>query len=309
MTASSRGRLTPGARRVLRDASIDVGRTLAPLVHGSVDPTARFAAPGEVWRATRTPAGPASQRIRRLRGAIEVEAWGQGAEWATERAVLLLGLHDDPTSFTPRHPLLADLHRRNKGLRICRSDVVTETLVPVVIQQKVQTVLARKSYARLTRMLKDPAPGPFGLLLPPDPARVAALPYYEMHRLGIERRRAEVLRVACSYSRRLEEATSMPRPAAAARLRALPGVGAWTTAYTAAIALGDPDAVPVGDFHLPHTVAWVLAGEARGSDERMLELLEPYRGHRWRAVRLIKSSGLRAPAFGPRLPFVSYESY
>lgn len=302
------GRAAPQARRVLRDTGVDVGRTLTPVVHGRVDPTARYAGPGEVWRATRTPDGPASQRIRRVAGTIEVEAWGPGAPWVIEHAPRLLALEDDPARFRPRHSFLADLHRRNQGLRICRTEAVAETLVPMVIQQKVQTVLARKSYARLTRLLGEPAPGPLHLLLPPDPRRIARLPYYDMHRLGIERRRAEVLRTACSYAARLEETLEMDRPRAMARLLALPGIGPWTAEYTAAVAFGDVDAVPVGDFHLPNAVAWVLAGEARGSDERMLELLEPYRGQRWRALRLIKSSGVRAPAFGPRLPFVSYES-
>jgi hypothetical protein len=33
----------------------------------------------------------------------------------------------------------------------------------------------------------------------------------------------------------------------------------------------------------------------------MLELLEPYRGQRGRAVRLLELSGIRAPRYGPRL--------
>jgi hypothetical protein len=56
----------------------------------------------------------------------------------------------------------------------------------------------------------------------------------------------------------------------------------------------------VGDFHLPNVVAFALAGEVRGDDRRMLELLEPWRGHRARVVRLLESSGIRPPAFGPR---------
>lgn len=291
--------------RILDRGAIDVARTLAPLVHGRADPTARFAAPDQVWRASRTPDGPGTQVIRRVSAAVEVEAWGPGAGWLVEHTPDLLGVHDDPSAFRPRHRLLVDLHRRNPGLRICRSGRVTEALIPVVIEQKVQTAMARKSYAGLVRKLAEPAPGPLNLLLPPDPARLAGLPYFEMHALGIERRRAEVLRTACSYTGRLEEVVQMERSAAVARLTALPGVGPWTAEYVSAIALGDRDAVPVGDFHLPNTVAWALAGEARGSDERMIELLEPYAGQRWRALRLIKSSGIRAPAYGPRLPFVS----
>lgn len=72
-------------------------------------------------------------------------------------------------------------------------------------------------------------------------------------------------------------------------------------AEVARIALGDADAVSVGDYHVPHLVSWALAGEPRGSDERMLELLEPFRPHRGRVQRLLLASQIRPPAFGPRM--------
>src|SRR5439155_17065056 len=105
-----------------------------------------------------------------------------------------------------------------------------------------------------------------------------------------------VLREVGRRARRLEQMAS------AERLRALPGIGAWTASEVGAVAFGDPDAVSVGDFHVPHLVSWALAGEPRGTDQRMLELLAPYAGHRGRVVRLLESSGLAAPRFGPRLP-------
>ena len=73
----------------------------------------------------------------------------------------------------------------------------------------------------------------------------------------------------------------------------------------ARLGLGDPDAVSVGDFHLPNLVSWALAGEPRGTDERMLELLEPYRGQRGRVQRLLEAGGITAPRFGPRRPLRS----
>jgi 3-methyladenine DNA glycosylase/8-oxoguanine DNA glycosylase len=59
--------------------------------------------------------------------------------------------------------------------------------------------------------------------------------------------------------------------------------------------LGDPDAVPVGDLHLPHEVGWALAGEPGADDARMLELLDPYRGHRFRVLRLLMAAGRVRP--------------
>jgi 3-methyladenine DNA glycosylase/8-oxoguanine DNA glycosylase len=69
----------------------------------------------------------------------------------------------------------------------------------------------------------------------------------------------------------------------------------------ARVALGDRDAVSVGDYHLPHVVAYALAGERRADDARMLELLEPYAGQRARAVRLIEASGVGPPRRAPRV--------
>lgn len=227
-------------------------------------------------------------------------AWGSGAAWLLDQVPELLGERDRPEEFQPVHPVVARLHRHFSGLRICRSGAVVESIVPTIIEQKVDTAAARESYRALVRAYGEPAPGPARLLLPPSPARLARLPYWQFHRFGIERRRADIIRGACLVAQRLEETSSLPLDAAYARLRAVPGIGAWTAACVAGAALGDANAVPVGDFHLRHTVSWVLAGEPRGSDERMLELLEPYGGHRGRVIRLLKLSGLRAPAYGPR---------
>ena len=83
--------------------------------------------------------------------------------------------------------------------------------------------------------------------------------------------------------------------------RCIPGIGRWTIAEVTRVAYGDPDAVSIGDFHMPNLVAWALAREPRADDARMLELLEPYRGQRGRVQRLLEVSGIRAPRYGPRL--------
>ena len=127
------------------------------------------------------------------------------------------------------------------------------------------------------------------------------MPYWKLHRFNVERRRADVLITAARSAKRLEQTAEMDLPAAWARLQAFPGVGPWTAAKVAMVALGDADAVPVGDYHLPHMVGYAFEGKARSTDDRMLELLEPYRGHRARVLRLLILSGVQAPRFGPRL--------
>jgi 3-methyladenine DNA glycosylase/8-oxoguanine DNA glycosylase len=256
---------------------------------------------GIVERSSRTPVGPAAVRFTETADGIEVEAWGPGAAWMLEHAPDWCGAGDDDTGFDPAPGLVRDLWRHNRGLRIPRTGLITERLIPVILEQKVTGNEARRAYRRLSGALAEPAPGRLGLTLPPDPVRVAELAYYAFHPFGVERRRAEVLRAVCARSRWIDEAFDLTLDAAEARLSTLHGIGVWTVAEVARIALGDADAVSVGDYHVPNIVAWALAREPRGSDERMLELLEPFRPHRGRVQLLLESSGIHAPAFGPRM--------
>lgn len=287
--------------RTLAIASpIDLRLTLGPLIRGRGDPTTRLER-GVFLRATRTPHGPAAETIERGPAGLLVRAWGPGAAWLVEAAPALVGLDDDPSMLVPRHPLVADLVRRLAGLRLGRTGAVLEALLPAVLEQKVTGAQAHRGFSGLVRAYGEPAPGPLELRLPPAPEVLASLPYYRLHPAGIERRRAETVRRVARESSRLEGLVALSADDARTRLMAIPGVGPWTAAEVAARALGDPDAVSVGDFHLRHLVAWCLAGEPRGTDERMLELLEPYAGQRGRVVRLLEASGIRPPAYGPRL--------
>ena len=273
---------------------LDLARTLA-----GTRP-ARVAAPG-TWRATRTPAGPGTERLWLEGDKLRVEAWGPGAEWLCSNAANLVGEDRPVSGFEPRHPLLIELQRRYQGVRIPRTAAVLEAAVPSILEQKVIGLQARQAYRRLLAALGEAAPGPLPLRLPPAPAVLAATPYWVFHPWGVEQRRAETVTRAARHASRLEETVAMAPAQAHRRLTALPGIGAWTAAEIAVVALGDADAVSVGDFHLPNLVSWALAGEPRGTDERMLELLEPYRGHRARVVRLLELAGIAAPRRGPRL--------
>ena len=256
----------------------------------------------EVWRASRTPDGPATLHLTLESGVVDVEAWGPGAAWAAAGAPCLCGEDDDDADFQPVHPLLVEMRRRHPGLRLPKTRSVFEALVPVVLAQKVTSVEAHHSYQHLMSSLGEPAPGPARLMVPPSAAVLSRTPYWTFHRFGVERRRAEVVIRAARSASRLEEVVTMDLSSARRRLEAFPGVGPWTAAKVALVALGDPDAVQVGDYHLPHIVGFALEGTPRSTDERMLELLEPYRGHRARAVRLIGVAGVTAPRYGPRMP-------
>jgi 3-methyladenine DNA glycosylase/8-oxoguanine DNA glycosylase len=279
---------------------LDLDLTLGLLQRGPSDPTIRFE-DVEVWRAARTPDGPASLRLRLREGRLLADAWGAGAGWIVDQTPALLGFDDQPGTFAPAHPLLADLHRHHPGLRLGRTGLVFEALLPTVLEQKVPSVEAYASYHQLVRALGEPAPGNVGLLLPPAPRRLLATPYWAVHRFGIERRRFSVIQAAAARAHRLEATTALEPTEARRLLTTLPGIGPWSAAEISVVAYGDRDAVSLGDYHLPHQVAWALAGEPRGSEARMLELLEPYRGHRGRVIRLLTLGGIQAPRFGPRM--------
>ena len=234
-------------------------------------------------------------------GEIEAEAWGPGARWAVGHAAALCGEADDASGFRPRERVLVDSLRRHPGIRMPRSEAVFEALVHAVLLQKVPTDQGEASYRALVFGLGEKAPGPTRLWIPPPAQVLARTPYWKLHRFNVERRRADVIITAARSAKRLEETAGMDREAASARMQAFPGVGPWTAAKVAQVALGDADAVPVGDFHLPHMVGYAFDGTARSTDGRMLELLEPYRGHRARAIRLLILAGVSPPRFGPRL--------
>ena len=279
---------------------VDLGLTLGPLQRGAGDPTIRFG-DAEVWRAARTPEGAASLHLRVLRGSVDAEAWGDGAQWMLDRVPRLLGFDDVPDSFQPHGGLVAELHHRYPGLRLGSTGLVFEALLPTILEQKVPGVEAWASYRALVRRLGEPAPGNVGLFLQPSPERLQATPYWLVHKVGIERRRFGVIQNAASLAGGVNRTAALPPAQARTLLMSLPGVGPWSVAEVSVVALGDRDAVSTGDYHLPHQVAWALAQEPRGSDARMLELLEPYRGHRARVIRLLTIGGIQPPRFGPRM--------
>jgi 3-methyladenine DNA glycosylase/8-oxoguanine DNA glycosylase len=293
----------PLERRFTLRTGTDPGLTAGALWWGPGDPQMQLG-PGGLVRALRLASGPATLEMAWQGNRLGARAWGDGAREALDLAPGLVGELDDAPPLVAHHPIVGELARRLSGLRLTRGVPVIEMLVNSIIGQKVTGLEARRSQRLLFARLGEPAPGPRGLRLLPPPEKLARTPYWAFHRLGLERRRADTIRAAAAIAPRLEEIRALPPDEARRRLVSVPGVGPWTAAETMRLALGDPDAVSVGDFNLPRQVCWVLAGERDGDDARMLELLEPYAGQRARVVLLIERSGLRparrAPRYAPR---------
>jgi 3-methyladenine DNA glycosylase/8-oxoguanine DNA glycosylase len=257
-----------------------------------------------VWRASRTPAGAGTLRVMARGGEVRGEAWGPGAGWLLEQLPEMLGASDEPEAFEPRHRLVAFSWHRRPGLRLLRTGLVLESLIPSVLEQKVTTDEAYRAWRLLVRKFGEPAPGPAPerMAVMPVPRDWALIPSWEWHRAGVDNKRASTILRAVRVAARLEEAMGMEPERARERLELVSGIGPWTSAETVQRSHGAADSVTVGDLHLPGIVGYALAGDRDADDSVMLSLLEPYAGQRHRAARLILLSG-RAPARRvPRMP-------
>lgn len=280
---------------------LDLAGTLAPLRHGRGDPCWRREPDGAFWHARGTDDGPATVRVRHEGGRVEVAAWGPGARRALDDVPHLLGEHDDPTGFVAGlHPVVREAHRRRVGVRLGASRDLWGSLVPAVLEQRVVGLDAQAAWRRLVVRHGERAPGPApdGLVVAPPAAVWARLPVWEWRGAGVDDQRARTVVRAAAVAPRLAGDEAEAR----ARLESVPGIGPWTVAEVTSRVFGDPDAVSVGDAHLPHLVGWCLTGR-RTDDEGMLALLEPWRGHRQRVVRLLEAAHRRdQPVYGPRAP-------
>ncbi|MGI9598507.1 MAG: DNA-3-methyladenine glycosylase family protein [Acidimicrobiales bacterium] len=281
----------------VRTITIPSSLNVKDTVRGAKDPV--MVGPSETLWNTRTPDGLGTLHLQRTsHQSMEAEAWGPGAEWMLDQAPRLLGREDDLAGFEPTGKI-GEFWRR-RPFRLGRTDRPWDSLIGAVFGQKVQVANAHKSRRMLARKFGDPAPGPAGGWVLPSPDRVAEMGYHQFHPLGVERKRAEILIRVAREMGRIGDLTGRSPASAEARLQRIRGIGPWTAAMVTASAMGHADAVPVGDYHIPNTIAWLLAGEPRATDQRMLELLEPYAGHRWRVIRLAKGN-TSAPKYGPKL--------
>ncbi len=272
---------------------------------GGGDPTFRIDQDGTAWRGIRTPDGPTTLRVRARasEGDVEAQAWGPGADWVLDSLPALLGADDDWSGFEPRHPVLADLRRRHPHLRLGRSGLVMEALVPAIIEQKVTGKEAFGGFRVLVHRFGERAPGPGRerhVWVQPAPATLRTIPSWEWLRLHIDPARSRTVVTAAKVAESLERTVQLVPAEAERRLRSLPGVGVWTSAEVRQRAFGDPDAVSFGDYHVAKDVGWALTGTPF-DDAQLAEFLEPWRPQRGRVPTLVAVGGLRRPRRGPRM--------
>ena len=283
----------------------DVDAVLGGLHLGRGDPTYRRDPDGTIWRGIRTPDGPSTLRLCPASGAgVEATAWGAGAQWVLESVPAMLGGLDDASGFVAHHRAVAEAARRFPGWRVPRTGLVLESLIPAIIGQKVTGQEASGSYRALIHRYGERAPGEGGergLWVAPDARAWARIPSWEWLRAGVDGGRSAAAVRAAGSAGRLEQCGGLSRDQADRRLRAIPGIGVWTAAEVRHTALGDPDAVSFGDYHVAKDIGWALTG-SEVDDDGLAELLEPSAGHRYRVQALLKLAGSGRPRHAPRLP-------
>jgi 3-methyladenine DNA glycosylase/8-oxoguanine DNA glycosylase len=283
---------------------VDPQLVLSGLRRGGGDPTYRFEpATRTVWRATRTPDGPVSLRLTPCGGEVEAEAWGPGAGWAIDGVPELLGGADSLDGFEPlpEHLPLVRAARLFAAYRVPRTRAVFEATAAAGIEQVVTGKEAFRAWRLLVRRYGEPAPGPSGLQVPPAPEQWRLIPSWQWLRAGVEGRRSRVVITAAIRASALERTLGLDDMAEVERrLRSLQGVGIWTAAEVRQRAHGDADAFSFNDYHVSRNVSYALTGEEL-DDDGCAELIEPYRGHRFRVQRLLELAGVGHPRYGPRM--------
>ncbi|MFW0872461.1 DNA-3-methyladenine glycosylase family protein [Rhodococcoides corynebacterioides] len=294
----------PVLRRTIHsDRPLSLRHTLSPHRRGRSDPTHRALPDGSIWRTSLFPSGAVTYRLRQpSRTEVVADVWGDGAEDFVATLPGLIGMLDDATGFAPEHRILVEAARRLTHLHLGRTGQVFEALVPAVLEQKVHGVAAFASWRRLVTRFGAPAPGPApsGMAVSPPPDVWRRIPSWEFHRANVDPKRARTIVEAARVADKLTPIVGMTHDDAYRRLRLVPGIGEWTAAEVCQRALGDADALSVGDYHLASVIGWSLVG-APMTDDEMVAYLEPLRPHRYRAVRLLEVSGMAVrPKFGPR---------
>ena len=157
---ASAGAAAGQRRSWVPDGPLDLGLVLGPLRRGPGDPTFRAMPDGSVWRASRTPAGPGPCGSRCGAGPSRRRRGGRGPSGCSSGCPSCSGRRTIPTSSCLGTGSWRMARHRRPGLRLTRTGLVLESLIPSVLEQKVTTDEAYRAWRLLVRKFGEPAPGP-----------------------------------------------------------------------------------------------------------------------------------------------------
>lgn len=194
----------------------------------------------------------------------------------------------------------------SRGLRVPGAFDGFELAVRAVLGQQVTVAAARTIGGRLVaRFGRSIDQLPAGLArLFPDAATLACAAPAALGEIGIVRQRQAAI-IALAQAVEGGDLVLEPGvdPAATMdRLRALPGIGAWTAQYIAMRALDWPDAFPAGDVALHRALGLARSRGAAAAAEAASQKWRPWRSYAvlraWHAGAPPARGGTVAPAAG-----------
>lgn len=270
-------------------------RTFSLQCFGPYDPTAELT--HDLFRKAFFYDGEAcAVEIFRENDGVEVVAHAPDASISTallEEMLRGLSQNDSYNAFPTEDSGVLRLHRLFPGLRLLRMPWLYDLTCSTILQQRIRSVDAMSDWRRIA--VRYGIQGPLGLKVFPSAEMLARVPMFALQQMGMDMQRARTLLRFAQESRFVPLKPQFSFDQLRDRLLRVPGIGPWTTESVLGYGAGDTDAAIPGDLHLPRILCYALAGEMNGSDERMMELLEPFRGHRFRVIRLMYAARIDVP--------------
>jgi 3-methyladenine DNA glycosylase/8-oxoguanine DNA glycosylase len=222
------------------------------------------------------------------------------ARYGIERMRFALGVDDDLTAFHRRFasdPLIGRSVRERPWLRVGRRPEPWEALAWAVCEQLIEyeraAQIERRIVARLGRRWAGEDGWGGGLRDVPTPVAMAgaAPALLESFELG-GMRALTLVRVAREVARGRIDLRSADHERGWKRLRAIPGIGAWTVEMLALCGQGRYDQIPAGDVGLLKLVGRKLSGDPRGRALEQ-EVREFFAGYgEWAGLAAVHAAGL-----------------
>ena len=259
------------------------GETFAPPTRRDGDVRERLIHVGDVPVVLRV-AQPADDRVVLAAESEDPAAAARGLE----RARFWTAVDDDLSEFHERFAgdtLIGERVREEPWRRPFRRATPFEALAWAVCEQLIDDERAREIKHQVVR-LHGRRHAESGLVDLPSAAQVAALTPAELEQCGLAASRAVSLIKAAREvaTGRVDLEDPETQLAGWRRLRAIPGIGAWTLSMLALHGQGVHDALPAGDFAYRNLVGQIRSGLPQGmaSEQDVVEFLAPYAP--WRGV-------------------------
>jgi 3-methyladenine DNA glycosylase/8-oxoguanine DNA glycosylase len=235
------------------------------------------------------------------------------AEEAIARMRFAIGVDDDLSAFYARFchdPWIGASVRARPYLRVTRRPEPFEALAWAICEQLIEYERAAAIERRIVYRLGRSAPGWDGVTIMrdlPTAETLAGVAPALLQSFDLSAGRALALvKAAREVARGRADLRAADHERAWARLRRIPGIGAWTLEVLALHGQGRYDQLPAGDLAYVKLVGRMAAGgrpSARATEDEVRAAFAPYEG--WRGLAGIHALGALATGGGASLRFAA----